>query len=845
MLAYRRSPIKWVKDFLGLVPQPIDPAYSDRFMEICSLTWGEWEKAKNEVDESWFRGFIRGKHITWQQYMVLIGIEKALKGEASLRITVKAGHGVGKGLTYSTNVPFVNGFIQWKDVVVGTELIDEHGEPVTVIGTNPLTNVPFYKVSFDDGSSCDVSSGHLWSVRGRQDRRKKLDSWRTMETIDILEQGVLRSNGKSKARQWEIPIQGAVKWDGKETDLPHYFMGLWLAEGYKNRISTTQTEVIEYLEGNFKTSKNNDTVSISNIFDKTIERKNMRSTTKYIPEEYKYGSVQQRRDLLAGLLDGDGECQKNGTVLYSSTSKQLIEDVTGVARSLGYKVHSPTSKIGKYKKDGVIHECNECFRIVITAYENPFQLSTHKKERWHKPAGRYLKRWITSIEPIGDKDGMCVEVDSPTGLHLSNDYVVTHNSALESWVLLWWLFCWKDSQVGCTAPTSEQMDDVLWKEVQVWLNRIRERDQEAASLYDWQSGYVRMVESPETWFARARTARKEKPEALAGLHGEHVCILVDEASGIVDEIYNTIEGSLTSGKILVIMISNPTRLTGYFYDSHNRDKEAHQRYSFDSRQSPIVDWNYVNRIKTKFGEDDDEFKIRVEGNFPNAEALDEKGYVPLILDNQIVQTIDRGFSGRVRMGIDPAGDGKDKTVWVIRDKFKAEVVASEEKSTDKTIAAKTFTLMAEYGVLPEDTFMDTFGIGADCIAEINATLPAGKGIISCNVGKQPESDEDKARFLNMRTQAYWRLRDWLISGGELVMHKGWEELEYMKQRRNHGNKIQVMPKRDMKKDLGKSPDHIDALMVTFITEWFDEDYIDNDYSYSATAGTDVDAGSLA
>ena len=108
------------------------------------------------------------------------------------------------------------------------------------------------------------------------------------------------------------------------------------------------------------------------------------------------------------------------------------------------------------------------------------------------------------------------------------------------------------------------MYDVLWKELVKWLKLMPEQIQ---GLYEWSNTYIRVKERPETWFARAKTARKEAPEALAGVHGDYVMFVIDEASGVPEEIFNTAEGALTSSDILVIMISNPTRLIGYFYEA--------------------------------------------------------------------------------------------------------------------------------------------------------------------------------------------------------------------------------------------------------------------------------------
>ena len=94
---------------------------------------------------------------------------------------------------------------------------------------------------------------------------------------------------------------------------------------------------------------------------------------------------------------------------------------------------------------------------------------------------------------------------------------------------------------------------------------------ELAGLFEWQSGYIRVRERAETWFARARTARKEAPEAIAGLHGEWVMIVGDESSGIPDEIFRSAEGSMTGPNILVLLIGNGTRNEGYFYDVPEAD----------------------------------------------------------------------------------------------------------------------------------------------------------------------------------------------------------------------------------------------------------------------------------
>ncbi len=384
-------------------------------------------------------------------------------------------------------------------------------------------------------------------------------------------------------------------------------------------------------------------------------------------------------------------------------------------------------------------------------------------------------------------------------------------SCVLSWLLIWYLFCFKQSQIPCTAPTSEQMNDVLWKEVAKWIIKLPEGIKEK---FEWTTTHIRISESPETWFARAKTARKEAPEALAGMHGDYVMMLIDEASGVPEEIFNTAEGALTEENTLVVMISNPTRTIGYFYDSHHRDKKNWQTFQFSSIESPLPSDEYTNRIVEKHGENSDEYKIRVLGLFPDLNTMDDSGYVPLLMVNDIVQTIDANFVGILAMGIDPAGEGKNETAWVVRDSFKAKLVVKEPISNEKSIAQKTLTLMDYYGITQENVFVDNFGTGANVGKELAL---CGVSVQSLNVGMKAD---DPSMYINKRAEAYHLMKQWLRTGGELLQHKDWEQLLKIMYRKETSGKMKIMSKLEMKKKYGfESPDVADALMLTFTRKY--------------------------
>jgi phage terminase large subunit len=377
-------------------------------------------------------------------------------------------------------------------------------------------------------------------------------------------------------------------------------------------------------------------------------------------------------------------------------------------------------------------------------------------------------------------------------------------------LILWYLFCFKNAQVPCTAPSSEQMYDVLWKEIAVWLRRMPQGVQD---LYEWSASYIRMVEAPETWFARAKTARKEAPEALAGVHGEFVFMTVDEASGVAEEIFNTAEGALTNENILILMISNPTRLIGYFYDAFHRFKALWQTMQFDGRDSPIVDMQMVESVIARHGEDSDEFKIRVTGQFADVDAVDAQGYVPLLTQDDIKEIPDIGKfrPGWARMGVDPAGLGKNKTEWVVRDRFRAKIVASEDKSDGASIAQKTIALMDLFGIPDWQVTIDSFGEGTDAIQELAL---AGYRVYGLNTGHPCDDPADRAQYINIRAMISWRARQW-IKKSELIRNKKWKQLLQIRYRRQLSGKIKVMDKEEMRKQGIQSPDAWDALSLTF------------------------------
>ncbi|MHA1541417.1 MAG: hypothetical protein ACTSQH_00400 [Candidatus Hodarchaeales archaeon] len=397
-------------------------------------------------------------------------------------------------------------------------------------------------------------------------------------------------------------------------------------------------------------------------------------------------------------------------------------------------------------------------------------------------------------------------------------------STTMSWLMIWFLMCYPDCRIPCTAPTTDQLQDVLWMEIQAWISRFPDVKW-LKDKFDLTQNHIRVNEEGNSAFARARTARKEKPEALSGLHSANMMMVVDEASGVPDEIYNYARGAFTEENVIVLLISNPTRNEGYFFRTHNHDEISKnwQRLSFSTNDSPLKTSEvYAEEIAAEHGIDSDEYRIRVLGKFPRADS-DDNGWFRLLEPKEIEDAQAHElppFIGKMRMGIDPSGEGSDTSRWVGRDRFQMRVIGKEKISNPKSIAEKTLSLLIKYPQIETSgTNLDNFGVGAEVTKEIAL---AGEDINGINVG-DIKSVINKDLYSNKRAEAYMTFRRWVQSGGKLCGSKEWNELSHVRFKRGLNGKIKIMSKEEAKRKGYKSPNTADAGSLTFITP--DEDDI--------------------
>lgn len=251
-------------------------------------------------------------------------------------------------------------------------------------------------------------------------------------------------------------------------------------------------------------------------------------------------------------------------------------------------------------------------------------------------------------------------------------------STVEAWTVIWFMVTRPFPKIPCTAPTQHQLFDILWAEVSKWLRHNKALADEIV----WTKEKVYMKGYPEEWFAVARTA--SKPDALQGFHADDVLYIIDEASGVDDSIFEPVLGALSTPGAKLLMCGNPTQLSGFFYESHNKNRSSYAAFHIDGRKSSRVSQDFVQTIIRMYGEDSDVFRVRVAGDFPLQE---DDIFIPLpLVENSIMTEFSpRKKPDSIHIGCDVARFGDDRTVIGYKIDEKAEFYKKQQgQDTMKT-----------------------------------------------------------------------------------------------------------------------------------------------------------------
>lgn len=385
--------------------------------------------------------------------------------------------GWGKLSYYEEKIMTPEGYKKAKDIQVGDEVATPNGKKAKVINVRDYPEAPIYKVTFGDNRVAYVGGPHYWKAARtytpeywdkenkkyvKYPKGKRRPNWKIITTEKLLED---MNAHPGKNRGWFIPVCDKVEHTEKEHLIPPYILGALLGDGSLHKQISIGNDDKEILERIIKESQNKpwkvsftdyterkklkSSVNYKILFTEAgklkeeLERlglSNTYSDTKFIPDEYKYDSIENRIQLLQGLMDTDGtildkkRCPKAS---YYTNSEKLKDDIIELCAGLG------ASRCTSFKdKRGT-------YRVDITFPDNSFPIFCLQRKQ-HYIDEEYLKDkslsrkqnkpkvlHIKSIEKTELKGGKCIEIDDEERLYLTSNYIVTHNSFLSSLIMLY------------------------------------------------------------------------------------------------------------------------------------------------------------------------------------------------------------------------------------------------------------------------------------------------------------------------------------------------------------------------------------------------------------------------
>jgi phage terminase large subunit len=376
-----------------------------------------------------------------------------------------------------------------------------------------------------------------------------------------------------------------------------------------------------------------------------------------------------------------------------------------------------------------------------------------------------------------------------------------------SWLLLWHQLTRFPQKAVVTAPTAGQLFDALFAELKHWANRLPEALRE---LLDVQSEKITFKGAPESSFISARTSSAERPEALAGIHSEHVLLIADEAPAIPEQVFESASGSMSGHTASTILIGNPTRNSGLFFRTHHQLSSEWKTMHVSCIDNPLVSKDFIQQIASTYGEASNAYRVRVLGEFS---LRDDDSLIPAeLVDAAMTRDIVVDPQEPVIYGVDVARFGDDRTVLMKR---QGNAVLGYKFWSGEDLMGTVGRIVNEARMdNPVQIAVDTIGMGggvADRLRELG--LPC----VDVNVSESVSMNQSAARLrdeLWIAVKTYLETRAVKLPKDDELR----QELIGPSYSFTSNGKIKVEGKSDMKRRGMRSPDIADALCLTFAGE---------------------------
>ena len=432
-------------------------------------------------------------------------------------------------------------------------------------------------------------------------------------------------------------------------------------------------------------------------------------------------------------------------------------------------------------------------------------------EAYHDDPVRFVEEMLGAT-PFDYQAEFLREVASPTRRLSVRSGHGTGKSTTASWAMLWFLLLRYPCKVVVTAPTSGQLFDAMFAELKRWVNELPKELQE---LLNVKSDRVELVAAPAEAFISCRTARAENAsEALAGVHSDNVLLVIDEASGVPESVFEASAGSMSSFNATTIMLSNPTRSSGTFFESHNRMKSSWWTQQWSCQDSPLVAQEFIDEMRNRYGEQSSAFLVRVLGDFP---LTDDDTIIPYHLveaaQNRDIEVADETTEV---WGLDVSRFGSDATALCKR---QGPVVTELRAWRGLDLMQTTGRVVAEYEALPPsrqptEILVDSIGLGAGIVDRL---MELGLPVRGVNVAESPSMGDT---YMNLRSELWFKCKGWL-EDRSCKLPKDDQllaELTAIRYSFTSSGKMKAESKDEMRKRGLGSPDLADALCLTMASD---------------------------
>lgn len=367
---------------------------------------------------------------------------------------------LGKALALDTPILTTNGWSTMGDIKEGDYVYGDDGKPTeVVVATNVQHNHDCYEVEFDNGEKIVADADHLWVVQSIcYNYKYNKVTKTTKELFDSIE------NVHNKKGSIFIDISDKIDYSDVELPINPYVLGYWLGDGSSSdgRICFSPLDaasILSYLtENGYELGK--EYLQRDSCFVQTILklRPSLRAlnliNNKHIPEIYKRSSVNQRIEIISGLIDTDGWAdQKHGSYEFYNKNNTLVDDVREILSTLGIKNRIRVKQINDQKYYSV--------RFKTTRY-NFCKLKRKQFENVKHDTEVNYRHYIKSIKKVKSVPVRCIKVDNESEMFLCGKSLIpTHNTSLVQAYLLWYATFHKHKTILVVANNLKAAIEIL------------------------------------------------------------------------------------------------------------------------------------------------------------------------------------------------------------------------------------------------------------------------------------------------------------------------------------------------------------------------------------------------